>query len=103
VPLGLITNELATNSLKYAYEGRDAGILGLRVVTVEGGVEFTIWDDGPGIDKDARVDSGLGQKLVEAFVQQLGGAMERTSGKGGTIHTLAIPHSAMFQLQAKRT
>ncbi|WP_138934283.1 sensor histidine kinase [Roseovarius arcticus] len=103
VPLGLITNELATNSLKYAYEGRDTGILGLRVVTVEGGFEFTIWDDGLGIDEDAHVDSGLGQKLVEAFVQQLGGAMERISGKGGTIHTLAIPHSTLLQLQAKRT
>ncbi len=103
VPLGLITNELATNSLKYAYQGRDNGILGLRGVTVEDGIEFTIWDDGPGIDENARVDSGLGQKLVEAFVQQLGGAMSCISGQDGTRHTLTIPHSTIFQPQAKRT
>ncbi len=96
VPLGLITNELATNSLKYAYKGRDNGILGLRVVTDKGGIEITIWDDGPGIDESARVDSGLGQKLVEAFVRQLGGALSRTSGKDGTRHILAIPHSEIF-------
>lgn len=102
VPLGLITNELATNSLKYAYEGRDKGTLGLRVVTEKDGVELTIWDDGPGIDENARVDSGLGQKLVEAFVQQLGGALNRTSGKDGTRHILNIPNSAIFQLPANR-
>jgi two-component sensor histidine kinase/PAS domain-containing protein len=102
VPLGLITNELATNSLKYAYIGRDSGTLGLRVVSDKDGIELTIWDDGPGIDESARVDSGLGQKLVEAFVQQLGGALSRTSGKDGTRHILAIPHSEIFQMQTKR-
>lgn len=101
VPLGLITNELATNSLKYAYKGRDKGILGLRVVPDKDGVELTIWDDGPGIDENARVDSGLGQKLVEAFVQQLGGALSRTSGKDGTRHILVVPHSEIFPDQTK--
>ncbi|MEH6755774.1 MAG: PAS domain-containing protein [Alphaproteobacteria bacterium] len=99
VPLGLITNELATNSLKYAYQGRDNGTLGLQLVSDKDGIELTIWDDGPGIDESARVDSGLGQKLVEAFVHQLGGVLSRTSGKGGTRHILAIPHSEMFRLQ----
>ncbi len=93
VPLGLITSELATNSLKYAYDGRDSGKLGLNVVTNETGVELTIWDDGPGIDETARVDSGLGQKLVEAFVLQLGGVLKRTSGHDGTRYVLSMPHS----------
>lgn len=101
VPLGLITNELVTNSLKYAYKGRDKGTLGLRLITDEDDVELTIWDDGPGIDENARVDSGLGQKLVEAFVQQLGGALNRTSGQDGTRYTLTIPHSEIFRLQGK--
>ncbi|MGJ8571399.1 MAG: sensor histidine kinase [Hoeflea sp.] len=103
VPLGLITNELVTNSLKYAYKGRDNGTLGLEVVTNNDGVELTIWDDGPGIDENARVDSGLGQKLVDAFVQQLGGALSRTSGKDGTRYILAIPHSEIFRLETKHT
>jgi two-component sensor histidine kinase len=98
VPLGLITSELATNSLKYAYKGRDSGTLGLRVVTIKDGVELTIWDDGPGIDEDARVDSGLGQKLVEAFAQQLDATLSRTSGKDGARYTLAIPQSEMSQM-----
>jgi len=101
VPLGLITNELVTNSLKYAYKGRDNGRLGLRLITDKDDVELTIWDDGPGIDESARVDSGLGQKLVGSFVQQLGGALSRTSGKDGTRYILAIPHSEIFRLQTK--
>ncbi len=56
VPLGLITSELAANSLKYAYKGRDKGKLGLNVVTNKTGFEFTIWDDRPGIGETARVD-----------------------------------------------
>jgi len=97
VPLGLITSELATNSLKYAYDGRDSGKLGLNVVTNETGVELTIWDDGPGIDETARVDSGLGQKLVEAFVLQLGGVLKRTSGHDGTRYLLSMPHSEIHR------
>ncbi len=41
------------------------------------------------------------QKLVGAFVQQLGGAMHHTSGKDGTTHTLAIPHSEIVRQQTK--
>ncbi len=97
VPLGLITSELATNSLKYAYMGRDKGKLGLNVVSDKTGIELSIWDDGPGIDETARVDSGLGQKLVEAFVQQLGGVLKRTSGHDGTRYVLSMPHSEIHR------
>lgn len=97
VPLGLITSELAMNSLKYAYLGREKGKLGLTVVTRETGIELSIWDDGPGIDETALVDSGLGQKLVEAFAQQLGGVLKRTSGHDGTRYVLLMPHSEIHR------
>lgn len=90
VPLGLIVNELATNSLKYAFADRDRGVLGLSLVSQADGIELTIWDDGPGIDATARGDSGLGQKLVQAFAQQLGGELISTSGPDGTRHILKI-------------
>jgi len=98
VPLGLITNELVTNSLKYAYIGRDTGKLGLGIAETAEGVDVTFWDDGSGIDKNARVDSGLGQKLVEAFVQQLGGVLSWTSDEHGTRHCLAIPQAELVRI-----
>ncbi|MBU2359167.1 MAG: hypothetical protein KKB02_09590, partial [Alphaproteobacteria bacterium] len=98
VPLGLITNELVTNSLKYAYMGRDTGKLGLGITETAEGIDVTFWDDGSGMDKTARVDSGLGQKLVDAFVQQLGGVLTRTSDQHGTRHSLAIPNIELSRI-----
>jgi chemotaxis protein methyltransferase CheR len=88
VPLGLVVNELVTNSLKYAYQNRSDGRLAIDLRVVEGRMELTVSDDGPGIDPDARVDSGLGQKLTHAFAAQLGGALTTTSGEHGTRHDL---------------
>ena len=68
-----IVNELATNSLKYAHVGRDGGVLGLRVEAHAADINLTIRDDGPGIDPEARVDSGLDRKLVAVFVEQWAG------------------------------
>ncbi len=99
VPLGLIVNELATNSLKYAFRNREKGVLGLRLVSGVDGVEMTIWDDGPGIDENAHIESGLGQKLVQAFVHQVRGELSTTSGTSGTSHTLKLPYSEIAQLQ----
>ena len=97
VPLGLITNELVTNSLKHAYSGREGGKFGLQVVSKEDHVEILFWDDGPGFDESARVDSGLGQSLVDAFVEQLGSVMRRTIGPNGTRYDLTIPHAEIFR------
>ena len=94
VPLGLIVNEVVTNSMKYAFKGREDGVLGLSLGRAGGSVRIDIWDDGSGIDPDARVDSGLGQKLTEAFSSQLGATLERHSDATGTRYTLTIPDSA---------
>lgn len=91
VPLGLVVNELITNSLKYAYEGRAKGLLSVSLHNESERMTLVIADDGPGIDPDARVDSGLGQKLTDAFTTQLGGTMTVESGQAGTRHTLIIP------------
>ena len=91
VPLGLIVNELITNSLKYAYHGRSGGRLGLSLNIRDQAMAISVWDDGPGIDPEARVDSGLGQKLTDAFISQLNGRMEVDSGAAGTRHILVIP------------
>lgn len=91
VPLGLIVNEILTNSLKYAYSDRMEGRLGISLRSMEGAMTVTIWDDGPGIDPNAQVDSGLGQRLTEAFSGQLGGEMHRDSSPAGTHYMLTIP------------
>ena len=91
VPLGLIVNELVTNSLKYAFNDRPCGRLDIHLAVETGVMNLTVKDDGPGIDPQARVDSGLGQKLTDAFAMQLNGELVTTSGSSGTAHTLSIP------------
>ncbi|WP_035840388.1 sensor histidine kinase [Allgaiera indica] len=91
VPLGLILNEIVTNSLKYAFRERSEGRMGVSLASQNDTMTVLIWDDGPGIDPAASVVSGLGQKLTEAFSGQLGGAIHRNSGPDGTRYTLTIP------------
>jgi len=96
VPLGLIINELVTNSVKYAFTGRTNGVLGMAMTVDDGMMNLVVWDDGVGIDHSARVDSGLGQKLTEAFSRQIQGELTRESGPEGTRHRLRFPLQGEF-------
>lgn len=91
VPMGLVVNELAINSLKYAFVERQTGRLSVHLEKSSDGIEIRFGDDGRGIDENARVDSGLGQRLTNALVQQLGGTITLDSGERGTHYTIAIP------------
>ncbi|EEB86404.1 sensory transduction regulatory protein [Roseobacter sp. GAI101] len=92
VPLGLIVNELATNSLKYAFSEHGGGQLSVLLKVENKTLQLSISDNGAGIDANARVDSGLGQKLTEAFTTQLDGQMTIESDRTGTRHMLVFPH-----------
>ena len=92
IPMGLIVNELITNSLKYAFTERGGGQVSVVLRVEDDTLQLLISDDGVGIDVNARVESGLGQKLTEAFTAQLDGQMTTDSDKNGTRHTLVFPH-----------
>ena len=93
IPLGLIVNELATNSLKYAFNEDGGGHLSVLLGVENDMFQLSISDNGGGIDPNARVDSGLGQKLTEAFTTQLSGKMTTQSDETGTRHRLVFPHN----------
>ena len=95
IPLGLIVNELATNSLKYAFSEDGGGHLSVLLRVENDMFQLSISDNGGGIDPNARVDSGLGQKLTEAFTTQLSGKMTTQSDETGTRHRLVFPHNFM--------
>ena len=90
--VGLIVNELTTNAMKYAFNGRPDGTLVVRGELADGVVVITVQDDGPGFSTDNAVPTagGFGLTMVRAFVEQLGGTVvfQRT---GGTTVALTFP------------
>ena len=80
IPLGLVLNELITNSLKYATVGR--GGCSIRVDLRKdrnGGAVLRYSDDGPGLPSDASLEKPktLGLQLISLLAQQAGGHVER--------------------------
>ena len=88
IPLGLITNELLTNSLKHAFAGRARGIVQVALHAAEGGqCELMVANDGPGHLPSKTKSTGMGLKLVEMLTRQIKGtlAVERDHGMRYTI------------------
>jgi len=91
--ISIIVNELVTNALKHAFNGHGGGHV--RVTGRAGQTfELCVSDDGRGIAATrptAKSGNGLGSKLVESFVRQIGGRHEIVSTAEGTTHRLLIP------------
>lgn len=75
ITCGLIINEVVTNSLKYAFEGRNEGQISISFSKQEDGLGLLqIQDDGPGYKEEQRQE-GLGTRLIAGFVNQLNGQL----------------------------
>lgn len=86
IPCGLITNELVSNSLKYAFVGKEQGTITLRIQHVEdGAVELEVSDDGVGlpVGMDFAKNDSLGVYLVQALTEQIDGELVVTSTEQG--------------------
>ncbi|HQO03795.1 MAG TPA: sensor histidine kinase [Spirochaetota bacterium] len=76
--LGLILNELLTNSLKYAFaEGID-GKVQVELKKTGRGIELSVIDDGSGLPRnfDPKTSGGFGLRLVGMLVKQGKGGIE---------------------------
>lgn len=89
IPLGLLINELVSNSLKYAFPEDKTGEIKVNLTNKNGKFELIIKDNGIGIPKgiDFNIKSTLGLRLVNTLVNQIDGTieLERTQGTGYTI------------------
>ena len=85
IPLGLITTELITNAIKYAFRGRPGGVLRIALrQTGEGRHELAISDDGPGLPPglDPATTRSLGMRLVTMLARQIRGEATYARGPG---------------------
>jgi two-component sensor histidine kinase len=87
VPLGLVLNELITNSFKHAFAGREKGVIDLVIQRV-GPKEFDLiyTDNGIGIPQEKLASDGatLGMSLIDSLVEQMNGFLAVESGPEGT-------------------
>jgi len=85
IPLGLIINELVTNSVKYAFPA-GTGTVWVKVRSLDGEVAVSVADDGVGLpgNIDPESTDTLGLTLVRILTEQLDGTLtiNRDNGTG---------------------
>ncbi|MBM1169676.1 sensor histidine kinase [Microvirga arabica] len=98
VSVGLITNELLVNALKYAFPDDREGHV--SVTFTRAGQEYCLAVSDNGVGPSATRESassssstGLGQRLIRSFVAQLGGRHEIKMGSPGTHAQVCFPVS----------
>ena len=97
VPLGMIVNELVTNSLKHAFPGRNEGEIRIKLLREENGecikginedcsntFVLSVSDNGMGIPENLDIEDldSLGLQLVTSLVDQLDGELELKRNNG---------------------
>jgi two-component sensor histidine kinase len=92
VPVGLILNELVTNSLKYAFDD-GGGVINVTFCVDEtiGEAALTVADNGRGMGPTRK--GAFGMRLVETLASQLGGRATRPDVPKGTLTTVTFPYS----------
>jgi PAS domain S-box-containing protein len=86
VPCGLIINELASNSLKYAFPGDLKGEVNITFERADAQYVLRVSDTGVGLPShfDPEMGKSLGMKLVRMLTEQLGGELAHRNGVGAT-------------------
>jgi two-component sensor histidine kinase len=85
IPVGLIIDELVSNSLKYAFPHNQEGKITLSLKCCNKEYKLVISDDGIGLPPEfdfKNVESTLGLKLVNSLVKQLDGSIELDKNHG---------------------
>jgi two-component sensor histidine kinase len=93
-PVALMLNELVTNALKHAFDGRPGT---LDVAVRRNGHDFfiTVADDGAGMADGALAKRSFGRTLVETLGRQLQARTEWSATGPGTRVEVALPIEQM--------
>jgi len=94
LPIGLITNEMMTNSFKYAFHDKRAGTIRLKLEKYFAtGFKLTISDNGIGLPKgfDFQKQDSLGMFMIKLLVEQLDGTVNFTTN-GGVTASIIVPN-----------
>ncbi len=83
IPIGLIVNELITNSLKYAFPDNRNGKITITLSENDSQLLLKVCDDGVGFDGSTGIKgTGFGTQLVKLLTKQLDGNMTLITSRG---------------------
>lgn len=84
IPLGLVINEVLSNSIKYAFTDREIGKITIFLQSSSKGVLLKISDNGIGADLsfDELKEDSLGMELIVSLVDQLDGKLQLNTENG---------------------
>jgi two-component sensor histidine kinase len=89
IPLGIIINEIISNSFKHAFKGRDRGEIQIKLQREDSEdcsstFVLSVSDNGIGIPEDIEIEDldSLGLQLVTSLVDQLDGELELRRDNG---------------------
>jgi two-component system, sensor histidine kinase PdtaS len=91
IPLGMILNELISNSLKYAFKGKEKGDIWVTMKKNNNELLLQVKDNGVGLPAGFSSDntSSFGYEIIKAFAQKLRARMN-VDGSSGTDVQLII-------------
>ena len=91
VSLGMIINELLTNSIKHYKENKQGStcIIDLKIIKKENKITLTLKDNGKGFNKENKT-KGLGLKLIKQFSNKLNNSNYEFSNDNGTKFVLCF-------------
>ena len=88
IPLGLIINELVSNSLKYAFDNVNKGIVSISLKEKDDCLELLVKDDGRGFPTGLNIhkNHSFGLQLITAFAQKLKARLDFYNDNGAAVH-----------------
>jgi two-component sensor histidine kinase len=85
VPLGLIVNELLTNTLKYAFPHKQQGLVRINLKKEPGILHLAVCDNGVG-KTGVTHGTGFGNQLISLLTRQLNGTMKEEIDNGTRVY-----------------
>ena len=94
IPIGLIINELITNSLKYAFPDQASGHIRIGLHLHDDRLKLHVYDNGKGLPADYAMEQqvSFGHKMISAFLRKMNGTMNMYS-EDGTKVEIDIPYT----------
>ncbi len=96
IPLGLILNELLTNSLKHAFNSSESPQISVKIRTNMDKVSMVVADNGAGLPAgmDLFKSESFGFKIVRLLIEQIEGQI-KVQNANGTVYEITLPYEAV--------